>query len=185
MIVSKGAVVLTDFHLFVQPEGKLVGGNMGVRSPTITGVQAIPLKTWMRVAFTWDGNFWRLYVNGKLDAEMPATLIPNSSPNPVKLGRHEHIEGPFYFHGRIDEVRFSPVARDVASLTVTSLKMFAGLAIIGPIGGNYRIEFLNEIQQANPWLPLTTLTLTSSPHLFVDLESEKLPKRFYRVRPVP
>jgi hypothetical protein len=110
-VVAKGDNNLTDFNLCVQDDGRVSVGNMGNSSPAIVGNRQILLRVWSRVAFTWDGNFWRLYVNGQLDAQLQSTRIPANSTNPVKLGRHDHIQGPPYFQGRIDEVRFSNVTR--------------------------------------------------------------------------
>ena len=36
---------------------------------------------------------------------------PNHDGNPVKIGRHNHIIGPFYFHGRIEDLRISHIAK--------------------------------------------------------------------------
>ncbi len=70
----------------------------------------IPLNTWTHIAGTFDGRTMRLYVDGALQSE---------APNPGSVKRHT---GPYYlgaepgqermrFHGLIDEVRLSKIAR--------------------------------------------------------------------------
>jgi hypothetical protein len=72
-----------------------------------------------------------------------------------------------------------------AYLSVLDLKMFAGVILAGPVGTNYRIDYVNAVGGGNNWQTLTTLTLTTSPSTWIDIASASQPKRFYRAVPVP
>ena len=65
--------------------------------------------------------------------------------------------------------------------------LYAGLTIQGSIGCQYRIDyttFLNSNPSLTVWTPLTTLTLTSSPFLYVDTTVVS-GSRFYRAVALP
>lgn len=66
-----------------------------------------------------------------------------------------------------------------ATLTVTEMKLYAGLTINGAVGAQYRIDYKTSLQSSN-WITLTTITLPSSPYLFIDVESGGAPGRYYR-----
>jgi hypothetical protein len=140
---------------------------------------------WTRVAFSWDGSYWRLYLNGRLDTQIQTTLVPHDSSNPVMLGHHNHISIPHYFNGRMDEVRFSSFARTSDMMQFTSLAMFAGFSILGTVGANYDIQVSNDIGDPKNWTTVTNLTLQSSPFFFLDSESPNFRERFYRAILVP
>lgn len=59
-------------------------------------------------------------------------------------------------------------------------KNYVVLTIVGPIGGEYRIDYLNDLQNTNNWITLTNITLTSSPYLLIDTNSPDKLRRFYR-----
>ena len=149
-------------------------------SQSFTGNQQVSLKTWTRVAFSWDGSYWRLYLNGHLDTQIETTLIPHNSSNPVMFGHHNHISIPHYFGGQVDEVRFSSIARTPDMMQFTTLNMFAGFSILGTVGANYEIQISNDIGSSKNWTTVTNLTLPSSPFFFLDTESPNSSKRFYR-----
>jgi len=109
-VVTKGTAALTDLGLFVHSTGFAIHGGLGVDGFTV--YTPIPLQTWTRIAVTWDGAYRRLYLNDSLVGEEARAWAPaNNSSNEVKIGRHNHNAGPFYFHGRIEDLRISDVAR--------------------------------------------------------------------------
>lgn len=67
------------------------------------------------------------------------------------------------------------------------IDMYAGLTIMGSIGCRYRVDY-TTLLDANPnltvWTMLTTVTLTSSPFLYVD-SSPASGNRFYRTVMLP
>lgn len=71
-----------------------------------------------------------------------------------------------------------------AALSVTQLKMYAGLTISGIVGANYRIDYTTNFQ-FNGWTVLTNLVLPSSPHLFIDAGSADSSGRVYRFVQLP
>jgi len=76
------------------------------------------------------------------------------------------------------------VQSDPAVLSVTKIDVFAGLTIGGPIGAKYRIDFMNSVGDST-WSELETITLSETPHLYIDLQSPDHPLRFYRAVPLP
>ena len=63
--------------------------------------------------------------------------------------------------------------------------MYAGISITGTVGRSYRLEYTTDINQAIGWQNLATVTLTQSPHLYIDTGSAGEAKRFYRATLVP
>src|SRR5713101_2047105 len=57
---------------------------------------------------------------------------------------------------------------------------YPGLTITGTVGGSYPIQYVNALSDLNNWVTLTTLTLPSSPYLFMDSTAPDVPQRFYR-----
>ena len=76
------------------------------------------------------------------------------------------------------------VTSSAATLSLLNLNMFAGLTIVGQLGGNYQIDFRNDLNNTN-WFNLTNVVLPSSPYLFIDTASPQYPRRFYRAVLVP
>lgn len=112
-VITKGSPALTDLGLFVHSTGFGIHGGLGVDG--FTSPTPIPLRTWTKIAVTWDGSHRRLYLNDRLDAEEARAWAPaNNSINEVKIGRHNHTSGPIQFHGRIEDVRISTIARNFA-----------------------------------------------------------------------
>ncbi len=104
----------------------------GLTCPT-----TIPLRTWTKVAVTWNGEVRKLYVNDVLVCQGPSTFIPpNHDGNPVQIGRHNHSAGPFYFHGLIEDVKISDVAREFSPPV---------LPVFFPGNGHYYWVFTNRM----------------------------------------
>jgi sugar lactone lactonase YvrE len=69
-----------------------------------------------------------------------------------------------------------------------NIALYPGLTITGSVGCQYRIEyttFLNPNPNLTVWTTLTTLTLASSPFLYVDTTTPATGTRFYRAIPLP
>jgi len=69
--------------------------------------------------------------------------------------------------------------------TVLSVKMYAGLTITGVKDARYRIEYSPAAASPPDWQTLTTITLPSSPFLFIDENSPGANSRFYRATLLP
>jgi hypothetical protein len=82
----------------------------------VMGKTAITRDQWHHVAATFDGNTWRLYVDGALDAEAPAAAMPRAdSVHAFALGTAMASDGmPHGFYaGDLDEARVWNYARSV------------------------------------------------------------------------
>ena len=62
---------------------------------------------------------------------------------------------------------------------------FGGVIINGPIGARYQVEFATVLGTPTVWTPLTTVTLPTSPYIYVDTTSSGAARRFYRATPQP
>ena len=76
------------------------------------------------------------------------------------------------------------VTSSSATLSLLNLNMYAGLTIVGQVGGNYQIDYRNDLNNPN-WTNLTNVVLPSSPYLFIDTASSQYSQRFYRAVLVP
>jgi hypothetical protein len=90
------------------------------------------------------------------------------------------------FYSVIVTNNIGSVTSAVAQLTFNflTLKFYAGLAIYGQVGQSYRVEYMPSLGPTN-WQTLSDVTLTSSPHLFIDPQSSVVPRRFYRAILLP
>src|SRR5687768_4018865 len=80
----------------------------------IYGKTAIRRGEWHHVAATYDGTTWRLFVDGKLDAERAANATPRAdSVHAFALGSAINSMGEprGFLHGSLDEVRVWNLAR--------------------------------------------------------------------------
>jgi len=72
-------------------------------------------KTWMHFAATFDGSEIRLYIDGELDASMPAPdLLIHVNDLPLSIGAED--DGDRGYVGAVDEVRVFNYALDGAWL---------------------------------------------------------------------
>jgi hypothetical protein len=70
-----------------------------------------------------------------------------------------------------------------ASLSTSSIALYAGITVTGPVGASYTIQYTTNLTTPN-WITLGTLTLTSSPMLYLDTTTTaNQPQRFYRAVP--
>lgn len=65
---------------------------------------------WYHVAATYDGKTMKMYINGELDSEKPASYCINPTDEPLLIGK-KSLNSPDMFKGNIDEVRIWEVAR--------------------------------------------------------------------------
>ena len=73
----------------------------------------------------------------------------------------------------------------LAVLPALMAKLAPVIYVDGNVGTRYQIEYVNAVGNPGAWTPLTIITLTNSPHLYVDLSAINQPKRFYRATAVP
>jgi len=77
------------------------GGGPVVATPELTA------NTWHHLAFTWDGSFHEVYLDGKRKSRVANTRVPLFSGNSCQIGADDQF-GSTYFVGRLDEVRIHP-----------------------------------------------------------------------------
>lgn len=68
----------------------------------VNGSVRIETNTWYHVAMTYDGAALKLYVNGAVDAELAVTGPIITTAEALLIGGSK--PGPWYFHGRVDEL---------------------------------------------------------------------------------
>jgi hypothetical protein len=85
---------------------------------TDTGVVA-PLHQWMHVAFSYDGNFMRLYTNGVLASQIVATgnITDVVASDELQIGAR--AVGNQFFQGALDDVRVWLVARSAGAIAAS------------------------------------------------------------------
>src|ERR1039457_3629386 len=64
------------------------------------------------------------------------------------------------------------------------VQLYAGLSITGAVSTACEVQYVTNLAQTNSWLPLTNLTLTSNPQLWVDTTCPATGRRFYRAMTV-
>lgn len=109
-ILSQGTTACTLFLLTINHDGSTTAHMCGTQTGSryFTADSRVPLRQWTKVGFSWDGDSWKLFMNGTIVGETPATQQPAASTTvPLCIGRHNHSDGPFFFHGRIDDVRLT------------------------------------------------------------------------------
>lgn len=108
----------------------------------------IPLNEWTHVAFTYDGAWRKIYINGILDTMMTQTGNIGGSPQTenVSIGAYLY-NGVFtqFFNGLIDEVRISDTARFVFNAPIpVQLASFSAVVVNSRGHVNLRWMTLSE-----------------------------------------
>lgn len=85
---------IVRYHLKTD-EGSFYTGN---------GKTALTPGEWYHIAYTYDGEMARSYVNGEVDFEWPITGVVQIDPTTLAIGAG-YWDNNEYFVGRIDEVR--------------------------------------------------------------------------------
>lgn len=63
----------------------------------------------------------------------------------------------------------------------TSIAMFAGVIVDGPLGSNYVIQATSNLSSG--WTTLTNVALPTQPYIFIDYNSPWNMQQFYRAVP--
>ncbi len=125
---ADGSNVDVNYFLGIDSTGRLVADfeeGAGQPSPglnhPVTGVSLISNNTWHHAAVTYDGQTWKLYLDGNLDRSLTlgGPLAPRSdSVQRTSLGTALNSSGiaAGFFQGRIDEARIWNVARSTAQI---------------------------------------------------------------------
>lgn len=183
-IFSKGTADLTDLSLGVGADGR-VSGHIAT-GPSVTSTSTVPLLRWTKVALTWDGGTRRIYINDVLEGELlSANVPPNNNVNEVKIGRHNHPFGPLWFHGAIDRVLISTVARTFKPLNVSVRVSHVEICWNSLADTSYQVEYRSELT-SNTWNPLGPVVVgNGSTNCVIDAVISGEPAKYYRIQGFP
>jgi fibronectin type 3 domain-containing protein len=91
------------------------GGDLGL---DLYSSKTLAENTWYHIAFTYNGSFKKIYINGVLDTIASASgNIPTTS-NDLTIGTITDNHGDGLFKGSIDEVRISNTVRTAGQFPV-------------------------------------------------------------------
>jgi Protein of unknown function (DUF642) len=79
----------------------------------------------------------------------------------------------------VDNVAVYSLSTNVVVTPQLSIELYPGVRFTGTVGQPYRIDYTTSLPTTN-WMPLTYVTLPSSPYLFFDVSSPRSTNRFYR-----
>jgi hypothetical protein len=78
------------------------------------------------------------------------------------------------------------VVSGAVTLSTTSIALYAGLTVTGPVGTSYTIQYTTSLSGTPVWTTLGSLTLTSSSMLYLDTTTAaNQAQRYYRAVPQP
>ena len=125
---ADGSNVDMNYFLGIDASGHLVADfeeGAGQPSPglnhPVTGTAVVSNNVWHHAAVTYDGQTWRLYLDGQLDRSLTlsSARAPRSdSVQRTSLGSALNSSGTAagFFRGRIDEARIWSVARSATQI---------------------------------------------------------------------
>jgi hypothetical protein len=96
-----------------------------------TATTGIILNTWTHIVGSYDGNYTRIYLDGKLNTSVPNTGAISNASAPLMIGRHEIYSNPF--NGSIDDIRI--YNRALSESEIDSLNHVGGWLNPGSISG--------------------------------------------------
>jgi hypothetical protein len=114
-VVMKERAGGLTYALYAHDGGTLAGGaaepagyNRIGADQAVRGAGTLPTGEWTHLAFTYDGQNQRLYVNGQLVRTRAQTGLNAQNNNALRIGGNNVNITTFaseFFHGMIDEVR--------------------------------------------------------------------------------
>jgi hypothetical protein len=117
--------------------------------------------------------YWRF--NSNTISSGTNNLLVISNVSPANAGYYDVVAS--------NAVGF--VVSDLVRLTVSDLRMFAGMILNGPAGSSYRVEYTSSLSNPPVWITLTNIVLPGPTNYIYDPESPWQPNRFYRAVPIP
>jgi hypothetical protein len=140
---SDGSNVDANYFLGITSSGKLAGdfeANPGGQNYPITGNLTVTPGSWHHAAVTYDGQVWRLYLDGVLDKvlDLGTPRIPMSdSIQHAGLATAMNSTGVTegYFQGMIDEARIWNIARTQEQIRADiNNQLYSGTGLIARWG---------------------------------------------------
>jgi gliding motility-associated-like protein len=111
------------WNLYITPSNTLELWN-GFNS-VATG-PVIPFNTWSHVAITGSASGQKIYLNGVLVGSTTTVATPCDPSVPFTIGTNSDAFGPWFFGGRMDEVRVWNVERTASQLLNNMNTSFTG-----------------------------------------------------------
>src|SRR6266498_2000483 len=122
-------------------EGPSSGGTLGLNHP-VSGSTVITSNVWHHAAATYDGQTWKLYLDGALDGTLTLSV-----PRPPRSDSIQHAAlatamnstgvAAGFFQGVLDEARIWNVARTQAQIQSTKdVEITSGTGLLGRWGMN-------------------------------------------------
>jgi hypothetical protein len=143
-----GSIVDCNYTFGLQADGKLAADfedlNNGLNHPII-GTNAVPANVWKHCAITYDGGYWRIYIDGVLDNSLQITGGGN-----IQVPRYDSIQHfglgtamtsagatQGFYKGLMDEVRVWNYAR---SQTEIANNMYSEIASATGLLGRWSLN---------------------------------------------
>lgn len=70
-------------------------------------------------------------------------------------------------------------------IPVVSVSLVPALELLGQVGRQYRIDYINAVGPTDAWNMLVTLTITNNPQTYFDVSAKGHPVRYYRLVQLP
>lgn len=89
----------------------------GIKDHTTTGT--VPLNKWSHVAYTYDAKFAKIYINGKLDSEIPGSGnidVSNEKLMPSLDIGYRRTSNSSFLDATLDELWISNIVRNEAEI---------------------------------------------------------------------
>jgi hypothetical protein len=117
-IVSRGAPTTLNGFVFGYTSANVLVFSFNYSGAIVTGVTVIPANTWTHVAVSRNGNTFRLFVNGVLDATATSTNSQTTNAGDIfYVGRSGYDSGRIVT-GYLDDVRITKgIARYTSNFT--------------------------------------------------------------------
>jgi hypothetical protein len=65
------------------------------------------------------------------------------------------------------------------------LNLATGIFLTGTVGKDVKLDYINQVGPIDAWVSLATVTLTTTPQLYLDFSARGQPTRLYRIIPMP
>ncbi|MCX6880093.1 MAG: Ig-like domain-containing protein [Verrucomicrobia bacterium] len=166
-----GSNVDCNYTFGLQADGRLAADfedyNNGLNHPII-GTNVVPSNVWKHCAITYDGSYWRIYIDGVLDNSLQITGGGN-----IQVPRYDSIQHfglgtamtstgavQGFYKGLMDEVRVWNVARTQAEIAGT---MYSEVAAATGLIGRWSLNETSGTTATNTGSSAINGTLTNGP----------------------
>jgi len=117
-MVSRGAPGVTNGFVFAYTSANVLTFNFNYSGAIVTGSTAISVNTWTHVAVTRNGNTFRLFVNGIVDATATSSNSQTLNAADVFYVGRSGYDTTRIVTGYLDDVRITKgYARYTANFT--------------------------------------------------------------------